>query len=162
MPSFDILPADLANLLATSMRPRVERVECELTDWLELSLFGVETGMKVMGMGLPRLDVRIALQLGMLDPKMAEMRWDLRSIGGLPDMLAIAIPRERVGRGVVEHLVERAKWQDCSELHDDRLVLHLERMPMGNFQPGQITYEELRVPGIEGNALTARLRIRSA
>lgn len=162
MPAFDIAPADLANLLTTSMRPKVDRVECEVTDWLELGLYAVDTGMKVMGMGLPRLDVRIALRLGMLDERMAEMRWNLRSIGGLPDMLAIAIPRERVGRGVVEHLVERAKWQGCSELHDDRLVLFLDRMPMGNFKPGQIQYEELRMPGTEGNALTARLKIRPA
>lgn len=159
MPAFDIAPTDLANLLATSLRPKVERVECGLTEWLELGLFGVDTGMKVMGMGLPRIDVQLALQLAKTAEQTAEMRWELRSIGGLPDMLAIAIPRERVGRGVVEHIVERVRWRECSELHDDRLVVFLDRMPLGNFRPGQIAYEALAIPGHEGSALTARVRV---
>lgn len=160
MPAFDIAPNDLANLLTTSMRPKLDRVECEVDDWLELRLFGVDTGMKVMGMGLPRVDVRIALRLALAQERVAEMRWDLRSIGGLPDMLAIALPRERIGRGVVQHLVEKAQWQGCSELSDDRLLVFLDRVPMKSFRPEQIHYEELRVPGNEGHALTARLRIR--
>jgi len=159
MPAFDIDPTDLANLLTTSMRPKVERVECTLTEWLELGLFQVDTGMKVMGMSLPRVDVLLALKLALVDERKAEMRWELRSIAGLPDMLTIAIPKDRVGRGVVEQMVERLKWSECSELHDDRLVLLLDRMPVGNFRPEQIGYEEFCVPGLEGSALTARLKI---
>jgi hypothetical protein len=161
MPAFDIAPTDLANFLTTSMHPRAERVECALTEWLVLDFFSVDPEMKVMGMSLPRVDVQLALQVSLLDERKAEMRWELRSIAGLPDMLTIAIPKDKVGRGLVEKMVERFGWGECSELHDDRMSLFLDRVPMGKFSPENVSYEQLCIPGLEGNALTARLKLQA-
>jgi hypothetical protein len=162
VPAFDIACADLANLLTSAMRPRVERVECATSTWLDLRLVGVDTGTSVLGMSLPRVDVDLGLRLALVDPATAHLTWELRDVGGLPEMIRLMLPKERIGRGLVGEIVERMRWRDCSELGDDRLVLHLRRMELGGLDPAQIRYDELAVPGRAGCALTVRLGILPA
>jgi hypothetical protein len=160
MPTLNVECEDLAHLLAAGLRPRVERVECTAEHGrLAVALSGVDTGAKVLGRPLPRIDVVLHLSAGLLGERTAEVTWTIASLAGLPGFVRAALPTGRLARGMVADLVEKRGWGGFVDVGEDRLVAHLERMLAGPLDPARITWQELAVPSPDGGALRARVRI---
>ena len=160
MPSLNVDCDDLAHILTAYLAPKVERVECAVQDAeLTLRLRAVDTGAKLMGRAVPRIDVDLHLSARLLGLHTAEANWRIGSIAGLPSVVYKALPTERMTRDLVVAMVEKAGWQDYVDIGDNRLIVHLDRLDTTPLSSEQVRYEELAMPGPDGGAFRLRVRV---